>query len=55
MGEIGRKEHCYRRSRRNMKKHDYKNELVKIELYALKRKQNVGCWNFLLSLDIESN
>ena len=41
--EIGTKEHCYGRSRRNVKKHDYENELAKTEFYALNRKQNVGC------------
>ena len=43
MQEIGIKEHCYGRSRRNVKKHDYENELAKTEFYALNQKQNVGC------------
>ena len=41
--EIGTKEHCFGRSRRNVKNYDYENELAKTELYALNRKQNVGC------------
>ena len=41
--EIGTKEHCFGRSRRNVKKHDYENELAKTKFYALNRKQNVGC------------
>ena len=41
--EIGVEERCYRRSRLNVKKHDYENELAKTEFYTLKRKQNVDC------------
>ena len=55
MREIGIKEHCYGRSRRNVKKHDYENELAKAEFYGLNKKQNVGCWKFPLSHDIGSN
>ena len=53
--EIGTKEHCYGRSRGNMIKHDNENELAMTEFYALNRKQNVGCWKFLVSHDIGSN
>ena len=55
MGEIGIKEHCYGRSRHNVKKHYYDNELAKTESYASNQKQNVGCWNFPLSHGIGSN
>ena len=34
---------CYGRSRRNVKKHDYENDLAKTEFYTLNGKQNVGC------------
>ena len=53
--EIGIKEHCYERSRRNKKKHDYENELAKTEFYALNWKQNVGCWKLTLPHDIGLN
>ena len=43
MQQIGIKEYCYGRSRRNVKKHDCENESAKTEFYALNRKQNVGC------------
>ena len=38
-----------------MKKHYYENKLAKADLYALNRRQNVGCWKFPLSHDIASN
>ena len=41
--EIGTKEHCFGRSRRNVKNYDYENGLAKTEFYALNRKQNIGC------------
>ena len=40
-----KKEHCYGKSRRNVKKHDYENELAKTEFYASNRKQNLAVEN----------
>ena len=38
---MGIKEHCYGRSWRNVKKHEYENELAKTKFYALNRMQNI--------------